>query len=88
MPNMHALRYISFASAVMSLAYTTIAAATGIAHGRDVGVSYNVTGQTGSGDRSVADAVFGAFNAVGTIAFAFGEPLDFWHDTPKRIAVL
>ena len=73
MPNLYALRYISFASAVMSFAYTTVAASTAIAHGRDVGVSYKVVGQIGSGNRSVADAVFGAFNAVGTVAFAFGK---------------
>ena len=73
MPNMHALRYISFASAAMSVAYTTIATATAIAHGRDANVSYSVTGQTSSGDRSLADAVFGAFNAIGTVAFAYGE---------------
>lgn len=73
MPNLHALRYISFASAVMSLSYSTIAAATAIAHGRDSGVSYNLTGPTDLGERSVADAIFGAFNAVGTVAFAYGE---------------
>ena len=73
MPNLHALRYISFASAIMSLAYTTIAAATALAHGRNVGISYNVIGHTGSGDRSLADAIFGAFNAIGTVAFAFGD---------------
>ena len=71
----------------MSLAYTTIAAATAVAHGRDTGVSYDVTGPTGSGERSLADAIFGAFNAVGTVAFAFGEFLSACCSDRKTVVV-
>lgn len=66
LPNFNSLRIVSLSAAVMSLAYSTIAIGTSISNGKQPGAAYNLDGH------SVADSTFGAFNALGTIAFAYG----------------
>jgi Transmembrane amino acid transporter protein len=51
---------------IMSLAYSTIAVGLSINDGRQPGVEYNLDGE------SVANGVFNAMTAFGTIAFAYG----------------
>ena len=53
-------------SQIMSLAYSTIAIGLSINDGRQPGVEYNLDGE------SVANGVFNAMTAFGTIAFAYG----------------
>jgi hypothetical protein len=50
----------------MSLGYSTIAVGLSINDGRQPGVEYNLDGE------SVANGVFNAMTAFGTIAFAYG----------------
>lgn len=65
-PNFNQLKLISFSAAVMSLGYSTIAVGVAISDGKQPGVEYNLNGI------SLADGLFGAMTAFGTIAFAFG----------------
>jgi amino acid permease len=65
-PSFNSLRFISLSAAVMSLSYSTIAIAASIAHGKAEDAAYNL-------DRfSTAAGVFGVFNSLGTVAFAYG----------------
>ncbi|CAK0783413.1 hypothetical protein CVIRNUC_006612 [Coccomyxa viridis] len=65
-PNFNSLRVVSFSAAIMSLSYSTIAIGGAIAIGKQPNAYYNL-------DRfSTADKVFNIFNALGTIAFAYG----------------
>lgn len=66
LPNFNSLRIVSLSAAVMSLGYSTIAIGTSISNGKQPGAAYNLDGH------SVANSVFGIFNALGTIAFAYG----------------
>jgi len=50
----------------MSLSYSTIAFAGSINVGRQPDAVYNLNGYT------KADGIFGIFNALGTVAFAYG----------------
>ena len=63
-PNFNSLRVVSFAAAIMSLAYSTIAVGASIASGRQPDAYYNLD------TKDTADKVFGVFNALGTVAFA------------------
>lgn len=63
-PNFNSLRVVSFAAAVMSLSYSTIAVGASIASGRQPTAYYDLH------SKDAADIVFGIFNALGTIAFA------------------
>lgn len=65
-PNFHKLSVISLLAAIMSLGYSTIAIGIAGHQGKQPGVVYNVDGFT------TAQGVFGCFNALGTIAFAYG----------------
>ncbi|KAK9806916.1 hypothetical protein WJX72_007358 [[Myrmecia] bisecta] len=65
-PNFNSLRFVSLSAAVMSLSYSTIAIAASIAYGKADNVEYNLNGF------STAAGVFGVFNSLGTIAFAYG----------------
>ncbi len=66
MPNFHKLSAISLLAAVMSISYSTIAIGVSAHAGRQPGAEYNLNGFT------KAEGVFGIFNALGTIAFAYG----------------
>ncbi|BDA43177.1 Lysine histidine transporter-like 1 [Coccomyxa sp. Obi] len=61
----HSLWWVSLLGAAMSAMYSTLAFATSVAAGTD-GASY------GPRNESSASLVLGAFNALGTIMFAFG----------------
>jgi hypothetical protein len=63
-PNFNSLRVVSFAAAVMSLTYSTIAVGASIASGRQPDAYYDLH------TKDTADSVFGIFNALGTVAFA------------------
>ena len=65
-PNFHKLSAISLLAAVMSISYSTIAIGVSAHAGRQPGAEYNLDGF------SKADGIFGVFNALGTIAFAYG----------------
>ena len=65
-PNFHKLSIISLAAAVMSIGYSTIAIGVAAHSGKQPGTEYNLNGFTR------ADGVFGIFNSLGTIAFAYG----------------
>ncbi|KAK9904954.1 hypothetical protein WJX75_006393 [Coccomyxa subellipsoidea] len=65
-PNFNSLRVVSFAAAVMSLTYSTIAVGASIASGRQPDAYYDLH------TKDTADSVFGIFNALGTVAFAYG----------------
>lgn len=65
-PNFHKLSAISLLAAVMSISYSTIAIGVSAHAGRQPGAEYNLNGFT------KAEGVFGIFNALGTIAFAYG----------------
>ncbi|KAG4975407.1 hypothetical protein JHK82_032292 [Glycine max] len=64
-PNLNDISAISFAAAVMSLIYSTIAWCASINKGIDANVDY------GSRATSTADAVFNFFSALGDVAFAY-----------------
>ena len=65
-PNFNSLSGVSLAAAFMSLSYSTIAFAGSINVGKQPGVEYNLNGY------SKAQGIFGVFNALGTVAFAYG----------------
>ncbi|KAL0048819.1 hypothetical protein WJX82_011736 [Trebouxia sp. C0006] len=65
-PNFHKLSVISLAAAIMSIGYSTIAIGVAGHAGKQPGAEYNLNGYT------KADGVFGIFNSLGTIAFAYG----------------
>ena len=65
-PNFHKLSAISLLAAVMSISYSTIAIGVSAHAGRQPDAEYNLDGF------SKADGIFGVFNALGTIAFAYG----------------
>eukprot|EP00208_Stichococcus_sp_RCC1054_P002184 CAMPEP_0206149468 /NCGR_PEP_ID=MMETSP1473-20131121/37794_1 /ASSEMBLY_ACC=CAM_ASM_001109 /TAXON_ID=1461547 /ORGANISM="Stichococcus sp, Strain RCC1054" /LENGTH=520 /DNA_ID=CAMNT_0053546931 /DNA_START=237 /DNA_END=1799 /DNA_ORIENTATION=- len=64
--NFNSLRGISFAAAVMSLGYSTIAFGLTMKNGKQPGVEYNNDGT------STADKILSGFNSLGIIAFAYG----------------
>ena len=65
-PNFNSLSGVSLAAAFMSLSYSTIAFAGSINVGKQPDAVYNLNGYT------KADGIFGVFNALGTVAFAYG----------------
>ena len=65
-PNFNALTLVSMAAALMSITYSTIAFGASVAHGAVPDVQYNLDGFT------LANGLFGAWNALGTVAFAYG----------------
>lgn len=65
LPNFNSIAGISLAAAVMSLSYSTIAWGASAHNGREPDVSYDYR------DTTVANNVFGVFNALGQIAFAY-----------------
>lgn len=65
-PNFNALTMVSLAAAVMSITYSTIAFGASVAHGQIPNVQYNLDGFT------FANGLFGVWNALGTVAFAYG----------------
>ena len=65
-PNFNALTMVSLAAAVMSITYSTIAFGASVAHGQVPDVHYNLDGYT------LANGLFGVWNALGTVAFAYG----------------
>ena len=65
-PNFHKLSAISLLAAVMSISYSTIAIGVSAHAGKQPDAVYNLDGFT------KADGIFGVFNALGTIAFAYG----------------
>ena len=65
-PNFNALTMVSLAAALMSVSYSTIAFGASVAHGRIPDVQYNLDGYT------LANGLFGVWNALGTVAFAYG----------------
>ncbi|KAK9831658.1 hypothetical protein WJX74_004645 [Apatococcus lobatus] len=66
-PNFNALTLVSLVAAVMSLSYSTIGFGMSLNSGLEQrNAPYNLDGY------STADGIFGAFNALGTVAFAYG----------------
>ena len=65
-PNFHKLSIVSLLAAVMSISYSTIAIGVAGHAGKQPGVEYNLDGFT------KAAGIFGVFNSLGTIAFAYG----------------
>ncbi|CAK0779930.1 hypothetical protein CVIRNUC_004892 [Coccomyxa viridis] len=65
-PNFNALTMVSLAAAVMSITYSTIAFGASVAHGQVPDVQYNLDGYT------LPNGLFGVWNALGTVAFAYG----------------
>ncbi|KAK4282275.1 hypothetical protein QN277_013672 [Acacia crassicarpa] len=65
LPNFNAIAGISLAAAVMSLSYSTIAWAASVKKGVIENVDYGFKG------KSTAANVFGFFNALGDVAFAY-----------------
>ncbi|KAH7446318.1 hypothetical protein KP509_01G051400 [Ceratopteris richardii] len=65
LPNFNSIWGVSLAAAVMSLSYSTIAWSVPAARGPNDGVSYDYLHTT------TANSVFGIFNALGQIAFAY-----------------
>ncbi|KAI9076035.1 hypothetical protein K1719_041969 [Acacia pycnantha] len=65
LPNFNAIAGISLAAAVMSLSYSTIAWAASVKKGVIENVDYGYKG------KSTAGNVFGFFNALGDVAFAY-----------------
>ena len=57
---------VSLAAAVMSITYSTIAFGASVAHGQVPDVQYNLDGYT------LPNGLFGVWNALGTVAFAYG----------------
>lgn len=66
LPNFNSIAGVSLAAAVMSLGYSTIAIATSFNNGEIPHVSYHLPP-----NNSTAANVFGVFNALGTVAFAY-----------------
>jgi len=62
--NFNDLRAISFAAAIMSLSYSTIAIGVTLHNGRQPNIAYNLDGL------STANGLLNAFNSLGIIAFA------------------
>ena len=62
--NFNDLRAISFAAAIMSLSYSTIAIGVTLHNGKQPNVEYNLNGL------STANGLLNAFNSLGIIAFA------------------
>lgn len=65
LPNFNSIAGISLAAGVMSLSYSTIAWVASAHHGQEPGVSYAYR------DTTTSNTVFGVFNALGDIAFAY-----------------
>jgi hypothetical protein len=65
-PDFNALSVISFLAAVMSLSYSTMGIGASIKNGQIPNVQYNLDGF------SRPASIFGIFNALGTVAFAYG----------------
>ncbi|WVZ12037.1 hypothetical protein V8G54_016567 [Vigna mungo] len=65
LPSFNSISAISFAAAVMSLSYSTIAWAASLHRGVQPGVQYGSRFSTDAGN------VFGVFDALGTIAFGY-----------------
>lgn len=65
-PNFHKLSAISLLAAVMSIGYSTIAIGVSAHAGKQPGTEYNLDGYT------LDKGLFGIFNSLGTIAFAYG----------------
>ncbi|XP_028772422.1 lysine histidine transporter 1-like [Neltuma alba] len=65
LPNFNSITGISLAAAVMSLSYSTIAWAASVHKGVQPDVQYGHNGSTS------ANTVFGFFNALGDVAFAY-----------------
>ncbi|GLJ05917.1 hypothetical protein SUGI_0028180 [Cryptomeria japonica] len=65
LPNFNSVAGISLSAAVMSLSYSTIAWGASVHHGQEPDASYAYR------DTTVANTVFGVFNALGQIAFAY-----------------
>ena len=57
---------VSLAVAIMSITYSTIAFGASVGHGQVPDVPYNLDGFT------LANGLFGVWNALGTVAFAYG----------------
>ena len=57
---------VSLAAAIMSITYSTIAFGASAGHGQVPDVQYNLDGFT------LANGLFGVWNALGTVAFAYG----------------
>lgn len=66
LPNFNSISFISFAAAVMSVGYSTIAFGTCLNTNKAENVSYHLPSEN-----STADNIFGVFNALGTVAFAY-----------------
>ena len=68
-PNFNALTIVSLVAAVMSLSYSTIGFGMALHSGRhERNAPYDLPGSK----YSRADGIFGVFNALGTVAFAYG----------------
>nr|GMD06158.1 lysine histidine transporter-like 6 [Ipomoea batatas] len=65
LPNFNSVSAVSFAAAIMSLSYSTIAWAGSLSRGRIPNVSYAYK------KTSAADSMFRRFNALGQISFAY-----------------
>ncbi|KAL3691117.1 hypothetical protein R1sor_004768 [Riccia sorocarpa] len=65
LPNFNAISGVSLAAAVMSLSYSTIAWTAPLGQGKQLNVLYGLP------DKTRASLVFGVFNALGTVAFAY-----------------
>ena len=65
-PNFHKLSAISLLAAIMSIGYSTIAIGVAGHAGKQPGTEYNLDGYTRM------KGLFGVFNSLGTIAFAYG----------------
>lgn len=65
LPNFNSVAGISLAAAIMSLSYSTIAWGASVHHGQEPDVSYGYRHTTASNN------VFGVFNALGQVAFAY-----------------
>ena len=70
-PNFNALTIVSLVAAVMSLSYSTIAFGMSVHSGKHQrNAPYDLAGSK----YSKLDGIFGVFNALGTVAFAYGMP--------------
>lgn len=65
LPNFNAIAGLSLAAAIMSLSYSTISWAASVHHGKNDPISYDYKFST------TANGVFGIFNALGDVAFAY-----------------
>ena len=65
-PNFNSLTLVSLLAAIMSISYSTMAFGASVAHGQVPDVQYNLDGYT------VANGVFGVWNSLGTVLFAYG----------------